>query len=42
MQSIYSIETYTYGTSTDLVNEKEDTKNDTKEKIQKIINLMML
>ena len=51
MQSIDSIETYTYGTSKDLVNEKEEIKcnniierwlKSKKQMIKKLLKLMML
>ena len=38
MQSIDSIETYAYGTSKDLVSEKEDIKCNNIKTIQKLIN----
>ena len=43
MQSIDSIESYAYGTSTDLVSEKEEIKcNSTIKRYEKWLTLMML
>ena len=43
MQSIYSIETYTYGTSKDLVSEKEKIKcNNMIKRYEKWLTLIML
>ena len=43
MQSIDSIESYAYGTSTDLVTEKEEIKcNNTIKRYEKWLTLMML
>ena len=43
MQSIDSIESYAYGTSTDLVSEKEEIKcNNTIKRYEKWLTLMML
>ena len=43
MQSIDSIESYVYGTSTDLVSEKEEIKcNNTIKRYEKWLTLMML